>query len=856
MSDTLRDVTAAPGPGTRPARRGVLRVYLGAAPGVGKTYDMLSEGHRRVERGTDVVVGFVETHGRAHTAAMVGDLEVVPRRTIDHRGAAFTEMDLAAVLARRPEVVLVDELAHTNVPGAGNEKRWQDVRALLDAGIDVITTVNIQHLESLNDVVEAITGIRQQETVPDEVVRSADQIELVDMSPQALRRRLAHGNVYAAEKIDAALANFFRVGNLTALRELALLWVADRVDAALETYRSDNDITEAWPARERVVVALTGGPDGEALIRRGARIAMARSRGELLALHVSRSDGVAGGSPEALIRLRSLVESLDGTFHTVLDDDIAAAILEFSRGVNASHIVIGETARGRVRELLAPGPSAAVIRGSGDMDVIVVTHEHPGQHPSGPRGRTNPLHPSRRALAWVLALLGPPALEALLLQVDNLSLVSVVMLGFIVLVALVGGLAPALATAVISGTLLNYLFIPPVGTLTIASPGNAVALLVMVAVAVAVSMVVTTSARRTSEATRARAEADTLTAFAGSVLRGEDELATLLDRVRITFQLQATALLTRTEPGAPWRRLASSGAPIPERPDDGTSLPVDAATTLVVRGRELSTSDTRVISALAAQLGALIERDSLRSQAATARLERARSDIRSALLAALSHDLRSPLAGIKASVGALRTPDLDLAPDDREELLAGVEDSADRLQGLIDNLLDLSRLDAGALAVRTAPVALDEIVPRALTGVPSGRVVVDVRHTLPLVRGDAGLIERIIANLVENALRHTTPDTPVRVSAGTFKDQVVLRVIDRGPGVPPDRLDHIFEPFQRLGDVPAGHGVGLGLAVARGFAEANGGTLEAEQTPGGGLTVLLTLPVDPGDASDRGSGPP
>src|SRR5262245_36639064 len=284
--------------------RGQLRVYLGAAPGVGKTYAMLSEGRRRHERGTDVVVGYVETHGRQHTAEMLDGLEIVPRRSLSYRGATLEEMDLDAVLARRPAVVLVDELAHTNVPGSRHEKRWQDVEDLRDAGIDVISTVNIQHLESMNDVVEKITGIAQQERIPDAVVRSADQVELVDMAPEALRRRMAHGNVYAAEKIDAALGNYFRVGNLTALRELALLWVADKVDEGLQRYRAQQGITGTWETRERVVVALTGGPEGETLIRRGARIAARSSGGDLLAVHVSRSDGLTGASPAMLAAQR------------------------------------------------------------------------------------------------------------------------------------------------------------------------------------------------------------------------------------------------------------------------------------------------------------------------------------------------------------------------------------------------------------------------------------------------------------------------------------------------------------------------------------------------------------------------
>lgn len=297
--------------------RGRLRVYLGAAPGVGKTYDMLAEGRRRASRGTDVVIAFMEDYGRPLTRQMAEGLETVPRRTMPYRGCAFTEMDLDAVLTRHPRVALVDELAHTNVPGGRNEKRWQDVEELLDAGVDVVSTVNIQHLESLNDVVEQITGIRQRETVPDDVVRRADQIELVDMSAEALRRRMAHGNIYPAEKIDAALANFFRAGNLTALREIALLWAADRVEEALLRYRNDHGIQQPWGTRERVLVALSGGPEGDTLIRRAKRTASRGAGGEFLAVHVARDDGLTGASPQLLARQRALVESLGGSWHTV-----------------------------------------------------------------------------------------------------------------------------------------------------------------------------------------------------------------------------------------------------------------------------------------------------------------------------------------------------------------------------------------------------------------------------------------------------------------------------------------------------------------------------------------------------------
>lgn len=360
--------------------RGKLRIYLGAAPGVGKTYAMLSEAHRRVERGTDCVVAFVEHHGRPRTEVMLHGLEQIPRRDLPYRGTVFTEMDVDAVLARRPQIALVDELPHTNIPGSRNTKRWQDVEELLAAGIDVISTVNIQHLESLGDVVESITGVRQQETVPDEVVRRADQIELVDMSPQALRRRMAHGNIYKSDKVDAALANYFRPGNLTALRELALLWVADRVDEYLTEYRSEHQVSRIWGSRERIVVGLTGGPEGRTLIRRAARLAEKGAGGEVMAVYVARSDGLTNASPKELAVQRTLVEDLGGTFHHVVGDDVPVALLDFARGVNATQIVLGVSRRKTWQYVFGPGVGATVARDSGpDLDVHLITHDEAGK---------------------------------------------------------------------------------------------------------------------------------------------------------------------------------------------------------------------------------------------------------------------------------------------------------------------------------------------------------------------------------------------------------------------------------------------------------------------------------------------
>jgi two-component system sensor histidine kinase KdpD len=826
-------------------RRGVLRVYLGAAPGVGKTYAMLDEGHRRLGRGTDVVVGLVETHGRANTACRVEGLEVVPRAVVRYRGSEQTEMDVAAVLARRPAVVLVDELAHTNVPGSRHEKRWQDVEDLLAAGIDVVTTLNVQHLESLNDVVEQITGVRQRETVPDEVVRRADQIELVDMSPQALRRRMSHGNVYPAERIDAALTNYFRVGNLTALRELALLWVADRVDAALAAYRQEHDVRRPWAARERVVVALTGGAEGEVLLRRGARIAKRGVGGELLALHVTRSDGLSGASPAALASQRLLADELGGTFHTVVADDVAQAVLEFARGVNANRIVLGATRRSRLAYALSPGVGEAVIRDSGDIDVVVVTHDHAAR-----RGRWRPGGPllgrGRWSAAWTLAVLGLAALTTalyLLPPFEEFATVLMLYLALTVAVALVGGMWPALATALGSGVLSFWALFPPAFEWRLDDREHLVSIVVLTAVAVAVATVVDRSARRTREAARARAEADTLATLAGSIIRGEDAVPALLERVRETFVLGGVSLLER-DPGGGWTRLGCAGECPPPDPDRAdVTVPASEDLVLAASGRELGAGDLRVLGAVVVQAQTVVERDRLRAEARAGRRERDRAAFRVALLNAVSHDLRTPLAGIKAGVSSLRSTDVDLDAADRAELLATVESAADRLQHLIDNLLDMSRLDAGAVEPVLTAVDVGDVLISAVSAVPAARVRLRVPDDLPPVRADAGLLERCLANVVENAVRYCPDDVPVAVEASASAGRVVVRVVDRGPGVPEADRDRIFGAFQRMGDAPDGEGVGLGLAVARGLAEAHGGTVEAEDTPGGGLTLVITLPV-------------
>jgi two-component system, OmpR family, sensor histidine kinase KdpD len=850
--------------------RGRLRIYLGAAAGVGKTFAMLSEGHRRMERGADVVVAFAETHGRRHTAAMLEGLEVIPRAKLMYRGSAFEEMDLDAVLARHPQIALVDELAHTNVPGSRNAKRWQDIEELLDAGIDVISDVNIQHLESLNDVVQKITGVPQRETVPDAVVRAADQVELVDQTAEALRRRMAHGNIYPAEKIDAALNNYFRAGNLTALRELALLWLADKVDEGLQDYRAAHGIQGTWETRERVVVALTGGPEGDTLIRRAARIAARTTGGDLLAVHVARSDGLTGANPAALARQRRLVESLGGTYHQVVGDNIPDALLTFARAENATQLVLGASRRSWLTALLTgPGIGSRTIRGSGDIDAHIVTHQEMGRGRGLLPRAGGGLTPRRRITGYVLAAVLAPLLTLMLASLrGNLNLTSDVLafLTGVVVVALVGGFVPAVLEAIAGSLLLNYYFTPPIHQFTIAEANNALAIIVFVLVALLVSSVVDTAARRTKQAARASAESELLVTTAGSVLRGQQALPALLERIREAFGMRSVSLLECSaadceDPGQPTRaatskasRIRGSGAawtavatagdePVTVPGDADVEVPVNDTLSLALRGRPLPAADRRVLGAFAAYAAAALEQMRLAAEAEAAKPIAEADRMRTALLAAVSHDLRTPLASAKAAVTSLRSPDVHWDATDRDELLATADESLDRLARLVDNLLDMSRLQAGALSLFPRPVGLDEIVARSLDdlGPRSRAVLVDIPDDLPEVRVDPAILERVIVNLTENALRYSPAGQPPLLAASALGDRVELRVIDRGPGIPQNERDRMFVPFQRLGDTDNTTGVGLGLALSRGFAEAMGGSLTAEETPGGGLTMAVSM---------------
>ena len=868
--------------------RGRLRLYLGAAPGVGKTFAMLNEGWRRKERGTDVVIGWVEEHGRPQTDAQIRDLEIFPRRVASYRGQTFEEMDLDGLLARRPELVLVDELAHSNTPGSKHPKRWQDVEDLLDAGINVISTVNLQHLESLNDVVEQITGVAQHETVPDPVVRNADQIELVDMAPEALRRRLAHGNVYPSERIDAALSNYFRTGNLTALRELALLWVADRVDEELSDYRERHNIAGPWETKERVVVSLTGSRGSAVLIRRAARMAM-RTKAELVGVHVKTDDSLTGSGSRGLVDNRALLDDLGGRCVEVVGADVAPALVRVALAENATQLVMGATHRSRLTEFVRGSVINSVIRAAGgSLDVHVnateTEMETPADRDAGEgaadadghqatggaapdragRHVLAPLSLRRRLAALIIAVVGFPLLTLILTAGRNGDSLATALCSYLVLVVVVaaaGGVWPAAVAAVAGFLLSNYYFTPPIHTFTISDARDIVALLMFLVTAGVVSVLVDLAARRTAVAVLARSDAQMLARVAGRMVAPEgNPLPALLNELAVAFRLDGAAILATTAeqlpadltaesgPGA-WTVVVATGEARAGDPATATLvLPLTDRELLTLDGPTLTAEDREILSAFAAQLSTVLLNDRLHAEAAEAESLARANQLRSALLDAVSHDLRTPLASIKAASSSLLSDQLDFGPEETRLLLRTVDEEADRLNSLVENLLDMGRIQTGSVDVQEANTDVGDLIDAAVAslGPRAQSVAIEAHPRLPRVVADPVLLERAVANLVDNALIHAG-GVGLRVEAGTVAGRVDIRVIDRGPGIRREDRETVFRPFQRLGDSDNQAGVGLGLAVARGFVEAVGGDLDVEDTPGGGCTMVIRLSRVVGD---------
>ncbi len=871
-------------------KRGTLKVYLGFAPGVGKTCAMLNEAHDLQSRGNNVLVGLVEDHGRERTKSLVDGLPVLPRKEFSYRGGTYTDLDVEAAIAANPDTILVDELAHTVVSAepalvagssaAGNagrstggegdagsaaglnhvaepeKKRWHDVYTLLDAGINVISTMNIQHLESLNDVVAAVTGTRQRETVPDQVLRDADEIELVDLTPDALRIRLARGEVYRQQQAETALNNYFKVGNLTALRELALLWLADKVEEVLETYRKTNNEQKHWPTRERVVVAVQGDAGAEAIIRRGARVTGRVAGREMIVVHVAgEDDALATDTPKRLRRLQELTDSLGGQWRVVVGDDVAETLLEFARAVNASQLVIG--LGGRISRIFGGGLSGRIIDGSGPIDVhIVSTLEREKQTEKKRSRNTGRFSVMRLVTGWLIALLGPPLLTAAVLPLNlEPEYLGALLLGYLTVVvfaALAGGMLPALAAVVTGSLLANWFFTIPTHTFTVTEPESLTQIIFFLIIAAAVAWVVELSERRRAQATQRLGQAMVLSDLARGVVHDGDDIPQLLTRLSQTFRLRRVDLQRYSKERKMWVTLETTdeqGISAPWAADGKpTHVGVGDGLRLLVGGGELTPQQFSMIEAHGARITAIIDRQEIDAmRRATAALE-AGNRVGTALLTAVSHDLRTPLAGIKAAVSGLTMDDIELDEESRQLLIETIESSTDRLETVIGNLLDMSRLNSNTVTIRNRAVDVEEVVEAVCTELPeaAGHIKVEIPEDLPPVRGDAGLVQRILSNIVINARKYA-PDSELLIKGQGVGETVEISVIDHGPGIPDDKIDEIFMPFQRLGDQNANSvGLGLGLAVAQGFAEAMDGSVRAEHTPGGGATLVLTLSVADG----------
>lgn len=848
--------------------RGALHVYLGSAPGAGKSCALLDEGHRLLANGVDVVIGVVDGRGRARTLARAEGLPGlaephpvggpdVPEIEPERAGAERPGLDLDAILARRPQTVLVDDLAHRNAEGARHASRWQDVEALRDAGIDVVATVDVRELAACADAVEGVLGVRPPESVPEAVLRGADRIELVDAAPETLRARLSRGELCPDGVADARTEVLFRPATLARLRELALSWLAGHVGE-----RAREPAASAGAVEERVLVVLTGGSEDEPLIRRAARLA-ARGPGDLLGVHVRLLDGSTVGRPVSLDGQRLLLTGLGGTLTEISAADAAGALVDFAAAEHVTQIVLARGRRGSLRSFTHGLLVRDVIRGVRNVDVhVVAVGGAPPRLPAVPprRGPIEVSAPRRRA-AWLLGTLGVAALAAALSPLhDSLGFSGALLflLLAVTTVARLGGLRPAAAATVVGTLSADFFLTAPHYSLFISDPVEVLSVAVFFAVAGIISVLIDRLAGRGLEVARARAEAEALARLAGdSVVAGPHSLGDLAVQLRRTFDMDCVAVLAPADSG--WSALASSGSPVPARPEDARySAALDQEAVLVLGGRPLSADDTVLLGPFVSQMRLAQERYRLQGQARRA-AELAEVDaLRTALLDAVSHDLRTPLAGIKAAVSGLLAPDATWSARSARRFHVTIDRETDRLTALISNLLDISRLRAGTLPLVMRDTDVEKVLCRATDTLVEGGAPVDLDlpDDLPPVHADAGLLERALANVMANAQAVSPPGALVTVQAAAVGDRVEIRVVDAGPGVPEARRELVFQPFQRLGDSAGGgssQGLGLGLAIARGFTEAMGGRLTVQDAPGAGAAFVFDLArAEHGDHRDRG----
>jgi two-component system sensor histidine kinase KdpD len=862
------------------AGRGRLKVFFGANPGVGKTFAMLEEARARRLEGMDVVVGVVETHGRAETAALLGSLEVLPRRESNYRGVSLHEFDLDAALARKPALILMDELAHTNAPGSRHEKRWQDVEELLAAGISVYTTLNVQHLESLNDVVAQITGVQVRETVPDAVFDAADEVELADLTPDDLLLRLRQGKVYLPEAAERAREQFFRKGNLIALREIALRRVAERVDAQMRGYMQAQGIRETWPAGERLLVAVGDNPASARLVRAGRRIA-ATLRVEWIALHVE-TPGAApmpAGARATLVENLQLADEFGARTVTVQGHDIAEEILAYARAHNVTRILVGKPTHPRWRDWLRGSLVDRLVRGGGEVDVYVITGEIERRRRRAAR-RAAPAPVREYGLALVVVVVATLVGWLIFQRLSVTDVAMVYLLGAIV-VASRCGRGPSVLAALLSIALFDFLFVEPFLTFAVADLRYLLTFGMLLLTALVISGY-TLRIREQAETARSR-EQRTASLYAlsrdlaGS--RGRADIVEvsrrhLADNFGCVMQVLAPApdgsleVLAPAAPAPPvdakersvadwvFRRNERAGAGTATLPGGAAlHLPLAGAGgvvgVLMVAGADLDQfqlpGQRALLETFAGQVALALERVTLAERTQQARLEVEAERLRTSLLSSLSHDLRTPLGVITGAASGLRDRADQMTPETRRGLLDSILTESDRMNRLIRNLLDMIRVESGSLEVHKEWQPLEDSIGVALLRLDERMnqhpVDVSLPPDLPLVPLDAVLLEQVFINLLENAAKYTPAGTHVEISARELAGAVQVTVADRGPGLPPGEENRIFEKFYRGQGAEPGKGIGLGLTICRGILTAHGGRIWAEDRSGGGTLIHFTLPL-------------
>ncbi len=868
--------------------RGRLKIFLGAAPGVGKTYEMLQSAQAKRREGVDVAIGIVEPHGRRETEALLDGLETIPRQQVEYKGHLLAEMDLDAILKRRPQLVLVDELAHTNAPGTRHPKRYLDVEELIAAGIDVFATLNIQHVESLNDVIARITRIRVRETVPDSVLDQADDIEVVDLSPEDLIKRLNEGKVYVPQQAERAVRHFFSTGNLTALRELALRRTAQRVDEQLLSHMREHAISGPWPAGERVLVCVSEAPSAAGLIRYARRVAD-RLRVPWTAIYVetARTQRLNNAERDRVADHLRLAERLGGSTITIPGRSIADELVAYARDNNITQIVIGKSARSRWFEIVHGSVVRELMRKSGQISLHVISGDAEVPVPAKTVATRPPetvrLGPYLGSAGAVAIALGIGLLLKEFVAVQSISLVFLTA----VLASAVGwGLLPSLFACVLSMLVYNFFFLPPLYTLTVADPENVVALFFFLIVAVIVSNL-TAATRRQVVTARARAKTTAeLYAFSRKVA-GIGALDDLLwaTAYQIAAMLKVrTVLLMPIKDGEGLE--VASGYPPEDRLDDADmaaarwswehnhpagrgadTLPGGKRLFLPLRtgsgpvgvlgidretaGPLLTPDERRLLDALADQAAVAIERISLAKGLDEARVLAETERLRAALLTSLSHDLRTPLASIIGAVSSLRSYPEKYGAEQREELLATLQDEAERLNRFVANLLDMTRLESGAIALQIDPIDVAEIIGAALRRAASvlarHNVEVTIEPELPMLRLDAVLFEQVLFNLLDNAAKYSPAGSGIEVRASRDGERVEIEIVDEGPGIPPADFERIFDKFYRVQAQDRRRaGTGLGLAICRGFVEALGGWIVARnRRDRSGAVLTIGMPVMP-----------